>query len=149
MDFILSLDPKDKSGKGQGSKRGKDDQGDKAAADDGGIPCLLKRERASPPRGSHPRELNFTIPSLHYAGTGHVSAGDPDASHFHALARQSFGKVVRYCTSPGCRRAFLLAHFGEKLAAGAGCSGCDYCTDPSVSAGGALCWVTDHLEQPR
>ena len=42
MDFILSLDPKDKSGKdgttGQGAKSGKDDQGEKTAGGDGEIP---------------------------------------------------------------------------------------------------------------
>lgn len=44
---------------------------------------------------------------------------------------RAFNRVVAYCTEPQCRRATLLAHFGEKLQ---NCSGCDYCDDSSWAA---------------
>ena len=49
------------------------------------------------------------------------------------LAVRAFNRVVAYCTEPQCRRAMLLAHFGEALAQRA-CSGCDYCDDPAAAA---------------
>lgn len=41
--------------------------------------------------------------------------------------QQAFYKVVDYCVAEQCRRAMLLAHFGERLSVP--CSGCDWCLD--------------------
>ncbi|BDA50130.1 ATP-dependent DNA helicase RecQ [Coccomyxa sp. Obi] len=41
--------------------------------------------------------------------------------------QQAFYKVVSYCVGEQCRRAMLLAHFGERLSVP--CSGCDWCLD--------------------
>ncbi len=41
--------------------------------------------------------------------------------------QQAFWKVVNYCVGEQCRRAQLLAHFGERLSVS--CSGCDWCLD--------------------
>ncbi len=41
--------------------------------------------------------------------------------------------AASYCTSETCRRALLLAHFGERLPRG-GCTGCDVCRDPAAVA---------------
>ena len=41
---------------------------------------------------------------------------------------QAFAAVVRFCTARACRRAMLLAHFGERLRDKA-CTGCDWCQD--------------------
>lgn len=41
-------------------------------------------------------------------------------------------KMVNYCIVPGCRRQFLLEHFGEKTDPKAVCSKtCDYCENPT------------------
>jgi hypothetical protein len=41
-------------------------------------------------------------------------------------------QMVNYCIVPGCRRQFLLAHFGEKTDPKAVCSKtCDYCENPT------------------
>jgi hypothetical protein len=42
-------------------------------------------------------------------------------------AQQAFNRVVNYCVAERCRRATLLAHFGERLQQP--CSGCDWCLD--------------------
>ncbi|KAK9810559.1 hypothetical protein WJX73_000740 [Symbiochloris irregularis] len=46
--------------------------------------------------------------------------------------QQAFGKVVQYCTSRACKRALVLAHFGEQLNPGtrAAQTCCDYCRNP-------------------
>ncbi|GAB4822175.1 hypothetical protein N2152v2_009221 [Parachlorella kessleri] len=52
---------------------------------------------------------------------------------------QSFGHVAEFCLTPRCRRAQLLAHFGEELpapskprpAAGGSSGCCDFCDDPA------------------
>lgn len=38
-----------------------------------------------------------------------------------------------FCTAENCRRAMLLAHFGERLPRGA-CTGCDVCRYPAAVA---------------
>jgi hypothetical protein len=45
---------------------------------------------------------------------------------------------AEYCLRAECRRAFLLAHFGETLPAGHRCEGCDLCDDAQVR--GAQGW---------
>jgi hypothetical protein len=67
-----------------------------------------------------------------------------DVSTFSFLARQNNAKkeqskaleraldslqeMSNYCIVPGCRRKFVLTHFGDKNPVD--CSGCDYCTNP-------------------
>ncbi|KAK9835381.1 hypothetical protein WJX81_006168 [Elliptochloris bilobata] len=50
-----------------------------------------------------------------------------------ASAQADFAKVVNFCTAETCRRAMLLAHFGERLPPGR-CTGCDVCSDPAAVA---------------
>ncbi len=39
--------------------------------------------------------------------------------------------MVDYCTKPGCKRKYVLNHFGEKIDADSVCrKTCDYCRDP-------------------
>lgn len=39
--------------------------------------------------------------------------------------------MVDYCTKPGCKRKYVLNHFGEKIDANIVCKKtCDYCQDP-------------------
>jgi len=39
--------------------------------------------------------------------------------------------MVDYCTKPGCKRKYVLNHFGEKIDAESVCKNtCDYCRDP-------------------
>ena len=48
----------------------------------------------------------------------------------HSLA--ALQKMVSYCTTAGCRRSYLLRHFGEKIDPKNICKKtCDYCKDPS------------------
>ena len=54
-----------------------------------------------------------------------------DEERLKARARLAFGEVVKYATSVNCRRARLLAHFGETLPEGT-CTGCDSCNTPEV-----------------
>ncbi|CAL8465365.1 g4901 [Coccomyxa elongata] len=53
--------------------------------------------------------------------------GNADSSADVDRSRQAFYKVVSYCVGERCRRAMLLAHFGERLSVP--CSGCDWCLD--------------------
>ena len=41
-------------------------------------------------------------------------------------------QVVQYCVAERCRRAQLLAHFGEALPTGANCGSCDWCNDSAA-----------------
>jgi superfamily II DNA helicase RecQ len=44
---------------------------------------------------------------------------------------EALNKMMEYCTSRGCRRKFLLKHFGEEIDAKKVCrKTCDYCIDP-------------------
>ena len=52
--------------------------------------------------------------------------GDAAPSSVHA--------VVDYCLGATCRRARLLAHFGERRGAGASARCCDVCDDPKAAA---------------
>jgi RecQ family ATP-dependent DNA helicase len=40
--------------------------------------------------------------------------------------------VLDYLSTPKCRRAMILAYFGETLPPGANCRSCDYCTNPKL-----------------
>ena len=59
-----------------------------------------------------------------------VHAGD--APQEQAAAAKALDKVVAYCTIERCRRALMLDHFGQRLAAGACNKGCDWCRHPDV-----------------
>jgi ATP-dependent DNA helicase RecQ len=54
-----------------------------------------------------------------------------------ALALEGLRSMQHYAETTECRRAALLGHFGESLAAGA-CSGCDNCTAPRTRFDGTL-----------
>jgi ATP-dependent DNA helicase RecQ len=50
------------------------------------------------------------------------------------IAREQLDQMVRYARTKGCRRAFLLGYFGEKLGSG-NCAGCDNCAGSVPGAG--------------
>ena len=56
--------------------------------------------------------------------------------------RQAFYKVVSYCVGEQCRRAMLLAHFGERLSVP--CSGCDWCLDRKKVSQQVRCFLSQH-----
>mmetsp|Transcript_20249 Transcript_20249/g.44215 ORF Transcript_20249/g.44215 Transcript_20249/m.44215 type:complete len:1139 (+) Transcript_20249:36-3452(+) len=60
------------------------------------------------------------------AKNGRQAEGGED----HSLA--ALQKMVSYCTTAGCRRRYLLCHFGEKIDPKNICKKtCDYCKNPS------------------
>jgi len=52
------------------------------------------------------------------------SGGNSDAK------LEAFDKVLQYCLTEGCRRCYLLKHFGERATASQCAKTCDYCQDP-------------------
>jgi len=54
-----------------------------------------------------------------------------------ALALEGLRKMQQYAETADCRRATLLAHFGEQFAI-ADCTGCDNCRSPRVRFDGTL-----------
>jgi ATP-dependent DNA helicase RecQ len=56
------------------------------------------------------------------------------------VARAQLRRVMHYAESSGCRRAELLAYFGEEAPGneGAGCGGCDNCLEPRETYDGTV-----------
>jgi superfamily II DNA helicase RecQ len=60
---------------------------------------------------------------------------DPDATQQEkkiAAKMAHLQVVLDYLSTPRCRRAMVLAYFGETLPAGANCRSCDFCTNPKL-----------------
>jgi hypothetical protein len=82
------------------------------------------------------------------AAQGATSEGAPSSSPEKDLA--AFGRVVDFCMAERCRRAALLAHFGERLRR-SNCGGCDWCCDTAavslqVPGGGFLLLLSCHKQ---
>jgi ATP-dependent DNA helicase RecQ len=60
-----------------------------------------------------------------------VELEDPALVRQATLAREHFRRVVAYCEGHTCRRAALLAHFGEDFGAEP-CGNCDTCLNPAT-----------------
>ena len=55
--------------------------------------------------------------------------GFPSKKVDHSLV--DLERMVDYCIKPGCKRKYILNHFGEKIDASIVCKRtCDYCCDP-------------------
>ena len=57
--------------------------------------------------------------------------------HEQQVARAQLRQIVHYAESAGCRRAELLAYFGEKFAA-PNCGACDNCLEPRETYDGTI-----------
>ena len=62
-----------------------------------------------------------------------ITTAIPIRMHKRFLPHATHNPGRSFCTAENCRRAMLLAHFGERLPHGA-CSGCDVCRDPAAVA---------------
>lgn len=87
--------------------------------------------RAPHPSTGHPHHALYTLLQAAQGPAAPSTEQQPEQQQPHAW--EAFGEVVEYALRPRCRRATLLAHFGETLPAG-GCQGCDVCTAPQVNA---------------
>ncbi len=58
-------------------------------------------------------------------------------AHEQALAREQLRQMVHFAESAQCRRAFLLAYFGESSSPGP-CGACDNCLNPRTSYNGTV-----------
>jgi ATP-dependent DNA helicase RecQ len=87
-------------------------------------------------RDGLPSECLFLFAASDAAKQRHFIAESPDREQ-RAEARQKLDAVVQYAESTTCRRATLLAYFGEQRPPGP-CGGCDNCTAPRQAYDGTL-----------